>query len=433
MRPTKPCPSSPMRLASGTNASSRNSSALTMPAVAELAHGLAERDALVAEADHERRDPARARARLGLGEHDVVLGDAAVGDPRLLPAQPVAAVHARRERRHAGGVRAVVGLRRRERRERRPLAAQRLSSRCLLLLAAELEDRRGEEAARGHERPEPAVAPGELLEDQAVGDEAVDPAAAVGLGEHVRGQPERGRLVHDLELRLDVGVVDRARDGPQLPLRELVRERGEVALLVADAETDAGHGEPRSRVTERSFSLPQARPMRGSRRRLTRAWTCTAHWGQTPCVHARPCGTWHGACTLLRLEGTAKLAAWRLRACAPRRRAAGWRRRRRSGSTARRSCASCTRCCSRGASTSAGTCSSSRASCPARSTPARATRRRRSASPRPWRRTTWPRRCTATSACTSTAASSRGACSASTWAASAARRTAATRTCARRI
>ena len=112
----------------------------------------------------------------------------------------------------------------------------------LLLLAAELEDRSGEEPARGHERAEPAVAPRELLEDQAVGDEAVDPAAAIGLGEHVRGQPELGRLVHDLELRLDVGVVDRARDRPQLALGELVRERGEVALLVADAETDAGHG-----------------------------------------------------------------------------------------------------------------------------------------------------------------------------------------------
>ena len=31
MRPAKPWPSSPMRLESGTNASSRNSSALTMP------------------------------------------------------------------------------------------------------------------------------------------------------------------------------------------------------------------------------------------------------------------------------------------------------------------------------------------------------------------------------------------------------------------
>ena len=110
-------------------------------AVAELRHRLAERDALVAEADDERRDAARARAGLGLREHDVVLGDAAVRDPRLLPAQPVAALDARRERRHAGGVRAVVGLRRRERGERRALAAQRPQVALLLLLAAELEDR----------------------------------------------------------------------------------------------------------------------------------------------------------------------------------------------------------------------------------------------------------------------------------------------------
>ena len=59
------------------------------------------------------------------------------------------------------------------------------------------------------------------------------------------GQPERGRLVHDLDLRLDVGLVDGARDRPQLALGELVRERREIALLVADAETDAGHGGPR--------------------------------------------------------------------------------------------------------------------------------------------------------------------------------------------
>ena len=51
--------------------------------------------------------------------------------------------------------------------------------------------------------------------------------------------------MHDLELGLDVGVVDRACDRPQLALGELVRERREIALLVADAETDAGHGGPR--------------------------------------------------------------------------------------------------------------------------------------------------------------------------------------------
>ena len=33
--------------------------------------------------------------------------------------------------------------------------------------------------------------------------------------------------------------------GPQLALGELVRERREIALLVADAETDAVHGGPR--------------------------------------------------------------------------------------------------------------------------------------------------------------------------------------------
>ena len=75
-------------------------------------------------------------------------------------------------------------------------------------------------------------------------------------------RPERGGLVHDLELRLDVGVVDRAGDRAQLALGELVRERREIALLVADAETDAGHGEPRfstGKLNARSVYLNRSR------------------------------------------------------------------------------------------------------------------------------------------------------------------------------
>ncbi len=125
MSPTKPWPSSPMRFASGTNTSSRNSSALTIPRSPSLRIGSPNATPSSPRPITNAVIPLRARAGLGLGEDDVVLGDAAVRDPGLLPAQPVAALDARRERRHAGGVRAVVGLGRRERGERRAIAAER--------------------------------------------------------------------------------------------------------------------------------------------------------------------------------------------------------------------------------------------------------------------------------------------------------------------
>ena len=70
---------------------------------------------------------------LGLREHDVEVGDAAVRDPGLLTREHVAAVAAACERRHAGGVRAEVGLGRRERRSAAgadPRRAASGSARC---------------------------------------------------------------------------------------------------------------------------------------------------------------------------------------------------------------------------------------------------------------------------------------------------------------
>ena len=57
--------------------------------------------------------------------------------------------------------------------------------------------------------------------------------------------PSSAALCTTLDLRLDVGLVHGARNRTQLSLGELVRERREITLLVADAETDTGHGEPR--------------------------------------------------------------------------------------------------------------------------------------------------------------------------------------------
>ncbi len=51
--------------------------------------------------------------------------------------------------------------------------------------------------------------------------------------------------MHDLDLRLDISLIHGPRNGPELLLGELVRKRGQIALLVTDAETDAAQAEPR--------------------------------------------------------------------------------------------------------------------------------------------------------------------------------------------
>ena len=277
---------------------------------------------------------------------------------------------------------------------RSPQSGRRKRSFCSSLPSSRIGA--GEEPARGDERTEAPVAPRELLEDQAVGHQAVDPAAAVGLGEHVRGQPERGGLVHDLELRLDVGIVDRARDRAQLALGELVRERREVALLVADAETDAGHGGPRFElITERLFSLTDgtAPQWPGARGRYAGGMAIAS-------VRTAEAGGGLADAAALGLDRDALLRILRALLLTRRLDERGhvlFKQGKLPGSFY--------------------TCKGNEA---------RLHRRRgRDGAP-----TTSPRLCTATSAFTSTAVSSPGACSASTWAASAGRPTGATRTSA---
>ena len=216
----------------------------------------------IALLDDEGRDPARARARLDGGEDDVVLGEPAVRDPGLLPAQAVHVPVLRGRGRDGGCVRAGARLGRCERRQRRPLACDRLEPAALLLLAAELEDRLGEEAAGGDEVADAGAAPAELLLDDAAGQAVRHAAAAVLLGEHERGQAEPGRLVPDLPGRLDVRLVDLGRDRPDLAIGELAADVPDLALLGRQPEGLGGdlvHGvnprrcadgeAPRSRMT----------------------------------------------------------------------------------------------------------------------------------------------------------------------------------------
>ena len=184
--------------------------------------------------------PARARSRLDRREDDVVVGHAAVRDPRLLAAQDVAAVGARGGRADRGCIGAGAGLGGGERGQRRTLTGDRLQPAALLLLAPELDDRLREEAAGGDQVADPGAAAAELFLDDCAGEAVGQPAPAVLLREHERGQPERGRLVPDLPRRLHVRLVDLGGDRPDLPVGELPAHVADLALLGRQPERFVG-------------------------------------------------------------------------------------------------------------------------------------------------------------------------------------------------
>jgi hypothetical protein len=205
-------------------------------ALAHLLHRRAEADAVVAALDDEGRDTLRARPRRDRREDDVVLRDAAVRDPALLPVEHIAVAVPDGGRLDRGGVRARLGLGGRKRAERRVGRAEGLEPARLLLVAPKREDRLGEEAARRDQVADPGAAPAELLLDDARRQAVGQAAAAVLLGEHERRQPCLGRLVPDLPRHLGVGLVDRGRDRPDLALRELTADGLDLALLGAQLE-----------------------------------------------------------------------------------------------------------------------------------------------------------------------------------------------------
>ena len=102
-------------------------------ALAHLAHRRAERQPGIVAVEQERRHAAVAAARLDGREDDVELRDAAVGDPRLLTAEHVAAVDRAARSSHRRPRRSRLGLGRRERGHRRALAGERAQPALLLL------------------------------------------------------------------------------------------------------------------------------------------------------------------------------------------------------------------------------------------------------------------------------------------------------------
>ena len=126
IRPRKPSPSSPSRRSSATKQSGEEQLGVEDRALAHLAHRLPEREPLVVAVQQERRDAAVAGAAARRWR---TRRRAAAMPPLEIhafwPSRHVAAVDAARGRLDRGGVGAGVGLGRRERGHRRPLAGQR--------------------------------------------------------------------------------------------------------------------------------------------------------------------------------------------------------------------------------------------------------------------------------------------------------------------
>ena len=154
------------------------------------------------------------RVRVGLREHERVVGDGRVRDPVLLAVQDVGVALAAGVREHRGDVRAGGRLGQPEARE---LLAARLRGEValLLLLVRVLEEReRVEPDMDGDERAEGRLAALDLLADERLGDE-VEPCAAVLLGDDHAEQAELGHALDDPHVEVVVDVVlDRVRQHP---------------------------------------------------------------------------------------------------------------------------------------------------------------------------------------------------------------------------
>ena len=153
-----------------------------------------EGDALVALLDHERRDAAAARLRVGHGHHGVELADAGVGDPALHAVEDPLVAVAHRPRLHGDRVGARLGLGQAV--GEAALAGREPAQVVLLQLlrAGDHHRQRAELVDRGDQAAAHADA-GDLLDHQHRG-QRVGTGTAVLLG-HVR--------------RVEVGLLERLR------------------------------------------------------------------------------------------------------------------------------------------------------------------------------------------------------------------------------
>ena len=124
-----------------------------------------------------------------LGPDHGDVGDGAVGDPELGAAQDEGVALAPGARLHRARVGAVVGLGEAEAADLLPRGERRQPALLLSVGAVGVDRVHHEPALDRRRRPEPRVAPLELLHDEPVGD-VVEPGAAVAL----QGGPEHAQL-----------------------------------------------------------------------------------------------------------------------------------------------------------------------------------------------------------------------------------------------
>ncbi len=185
--------------------------------------------------EDERADAAGARSlRIRAGEEEERAGEARGGDELLRSGDPPAVTVGLGLRAQRAGVRPRLGLRQRKGSDRLS-ARKRWHEARSLLVGTEVEDRQRDGArvdADGH--PDSGVRPGQLLEDENVGQE-IGPGPAVLLRHANAHQAELGELAEDL-LREVVLAVPLC--GVRLDLRgsELARDRLDIPLLRSELE-----------------------------------------------------------------------------------------------------------------------------------------------------------------------------------------------------
>jgi hypothetical protein len=205
-------------------------------ALAHLLEVLLDHDPGRAHLDDERRHPAAAGGRIGLGEDDRPLGVARVRDERLRAVEDVVVAVAHRGGAQRGDVGARPRLRERERAEDR-LFDQRRQPAGLLLGRAEEQDGARAEPVGGDGRADPGAAPVELFADeQAV--EGAEAGAAVLLGHVEVHQAERVRLGYELRRVALLHVVLRL-VRPDLAFRKGACEPAQLLLLLGQGKGDA--------------------------------------------------------------------------------------------------------------------------------------------------------------------------------------------------
>ena len=194
------------------------------------------------------------------GEHDVELGDAAVGDPRLLAVEDVAAVD--RGARSSGSRRRRSRRRARSSRARSSAASRRSSGRTQRSFCASVPS-----ASTGSAKKPPEVMrlpiPEQPWQSSSCTTQPVrtsvipPPPSSSGIMNEVSPRP--AALCKISHGDLDVGLVDGGRDRPDLARGEIAADAPDLLLLGREVERGAGRGGARHARHRTGAAGPGAR------------------------------------------------------------------------------------------------------------------------------------------------------------------------------